>query len=71
VWERLWAKVRKGFLVAFVAIWSAVGATLYGTGHPDNGIFWLFYVAVWAWYGVTVVLPDVRRRRARYSDEVR
>lgn len=65
MWERLWAKVRYGFLVAFVAIWTALGASLYATGHPDNEVFWVFYAAVWAWYAVTVVLPDIRRRRAR------
>jgi hypothetical protein len=63
VWERLWAKVRYGFLAAFVIIWTATGAQLFATGQPDSEIFWVFYVAVWAWYAVAVVLPDVRRRR--------
>jgi hypothetical protein len=64
VWERLRAKVRRVFLIVFVAIWTAVGASLYANGHPGNEVFWLFYAAVWAWYAATVVVPDIRRRRA-------
>ena len=62
MWDRIWEKVRRAFLIAFVVIWTTVGTSLYATGHPDNEIFWLFYFAVWAWYAVTVVVPDVRRR---------
>jgi hypothetical protein len=61
VWERLWAKVRRGFLIAFVVIWTTIGTSLYATGHPDNDIFWVFYAAVWVWYLVAVVIPDRRR----------
>jgi hypothetical protein len=62
VLERLWGHVRRGFLIAFVVIWTATGAQLFATGKPDSEIFWVFYVAVWVWYLVTVVLPDRRRR---------
>ena len=73
MWERLWAKVRRVFVIVFVVIWTATGAQLIATGKPDSEIFWVFYVAVWVWYLVTVLVPDWRgrRARARYSEEVR
>jgi hypothetical protein len=64
VWERVWAKVRRGFLIAFVVIWTATGAQLFATGKPDSTIFWVLYVLVWVWYCVTVILPDWRGSRS-------
>lgn len=64
MWERVWAKVRRGFLIAFVVIWTATGAQLIATGKPDSEVFWVLYVAVWVWYFVTVVLPDWRASRS-------
>ena len=62
VLERWRGRLRRWAGIAFVIIWTATGAQLLATGRPGNEIFWLFYVAVWAWYLFLVVLPNRQRR---------